>query len=226
MPGGRLSSGEVSNILEVYDPRLDRWEQRASLPFAVSAYALAAFEGKLYLFGGWDGQNYLASTYDYDPVQDTWQTRSAMATARGFAGAAIDGGKIYVIGGHDGKHALEVNEEYLPEQDNGQDNPWTQRAPLPEGRYAMAVASAADIIHVIGGKKETGVFLPPIEYFQQRNVWQPLDSPLTEPWAHLGVVSVGTRIYTLGGKLGGASTGQNLSYQAIYTIFIPVPISR
>jgi N-acetylneuraminic acid mutarotase len=99
VPGGRLASGEISSVLEVYDPRSDQWERRSDLPGPVSAYAVAAFEGRLYLFGGWDGENYSATVYIYDPANDVWDIGTPMPTARGFGGAAVAGGRIYVVGG-------------------------------------------------------------------------------------------------------------------------------
>ena len=219
IPGGRLASGGVTDVFESYDPRRDQWERRAPLPVALSGYALVAFEGKLYVFGGWDGQKFLASVYEYDSDQDKWFERMPMPTARGFAGAAAAGGKIYVIGGYDGKEALAVNEEYLPERDT-----WSRRAPLPAGRYALGVTSIADIIYVVGGEGGTGSTLPPLQYIHQQDQWQEFEGPLSENWSHLGVVPTGTHLYILGGRLGGISTAQNLSYQAIYTILIPVII--
>jgi len=46
---------------------------------------LTAFEGRLYVFGGWSGTDYLNSVFEYSPDQDAWQVKSPMATARGFA---------------------------------------------------------------------------------------------------------------------------------------------
>jgi len=217
IPGGRLASGGMTDVLESYDPRRGQWERCTPLPVALSGYALVAFEGQLYIFGGWDGQKFLASVYEYDPGQDKWIERMPMPTARGFAGAAIAGGSIYVIGGYDGKEALTINEEYLPERDT-----WSRRAPLPDGRYVMGVASIAEFIYVVGGEGETGSSLLPLQYFPQQDRWQEFEGPLSENWSHLGVVPTGTHLYILGGRLGGISTAQNLSYQAIYTIIIPI----
>ncbi len=217
VPGGRLASGAVTNILEIYDPRLDRWEQGAALPIALSAYALVAFEGKLYLFGGWDGEHFLASVYEYDPDQDAWGAGSPMPTVRGFAGAAVAGGIIYVLGGYDGKEALVVNEEYLPNRDT-----WSPRAPLPVGRYVMGVASIADIIYVVGGVGETDSTLPPLQYVHQQDQWQEFEGPFPQRWSHLGLISLQTQLYGVGGWWNGIPAAQNLSYQAIYTIMVPV----
>jgi len=90
----------------------------------------------------------------------------------------------------------------------------------------MGVASIADIIHVVGGEGETGSPLPPLQYFHQQDKWQAFESPLSENWSHLGVVPTGTQLYILGGRLGGISTAQNLAYQAIYTVQIPIIINK
>ena len=217
VPGGRLASGGVTDVLESYDPSRNQWENRNPLPVALSGYALAAFEGKLYVFGGWDGQKYLASVYEYDPDQNKWIIRIPMPTARGFAGAATAGGSIYVIGGYDGKKPLAVNQEYLPER-----NTWSKDVPLPAGCYAMGVASIADLIFVVGGIGETGSSQPPLQYIYQQEQWQKFASPLFENWSRLGAIQTGTHLYFLGGLLNGISTAQNFSYQAIYTIMLPV----
>ncbi len=221
VPGGRLSSGRVTSVFEVYDPRENKWETRASLPSPVSAYALTAFEGKLYLFGGWDGERVLSAVFEYDPGADTWHSRTAMPTARRFAGAAVAGGSIYVIGGEDGAQALAVNEQYLPEREDNGANPWMRRAPLPNPRAAIGMTSIADAVYVIGGEVG-GEPLPPLEYQPQPDTWQPFENPVREPWSHLGLVALETRLYAIGGKLGGTATGQNLAYQAIYKVLIPV----
>ncbi len=217
IPGGRLASGGVTDALESYDPRRGQWERRAPLPVALSGYALVTFEGKLYVFGGWDGQKFLASVYEYDSGQDKWIERMPMPTARGFAGAAIAGGKIYVLGGYDGKNALAVNEEYIPEHDT-----WSGHTPLPAGRYALGVASIADIIYVVGGEGKADSLLHPLQYVHQQDQWQEFESPFSQRWSHLGLVPLQTQLYGVGGRWNDIPAAQNLSYQAIYTILIPV----
>jgi DNA-binding CsgD family transcriptional regulator len=221
VPGGRTASGAVTDVLEAYDPRGNRWEPRASLPVALGAYALAAFEGRLYLFGGWDGHRYVASVYAYDPSRDQWAKQTPLPTARGYAGAAVAGGRIYVIGGVTEGAVLSVNEEYVPESDTAEGNPWTQRTPLPEGRWAMGIVSIADIIYVMGGD-ENAQPLPLLEYFPQKDQWQSTSVFTAQPWSRLGLTVVGTELHALGGQLNTIPTAQHRAYQAIYTILIPV----
>ncbi len=223
VPGGRTSSGGLTNVLEVYDPLTDKWEQCQPLPVALSAFATASFEGNLYLFGGWDGSEYLNSVYEYDPAQDKWNEKKAMPTARGYAGAAVAGGKVYVMAGFDGQKALAVNEIYLPERDdNGLSDPWSIGQALPQGRYGIGIASIADIIHVVGGQDQGTEALPALEYSPQSDEWQMFERPAVGKWSYLGMVALETHLYALGGMVNEAPSNLNMSYQAIYTISIPL----
>jgi hypothetical protein len=223
VPGGRLDEGQLTGVMEVYDPFRDRWEQRASLPVPLSAYALTAYEGKLYLFGGWDGKNYQKDVYTYDPAEDMWSKLTSMPTARAYAGASVASGRIYVIGGYDGQQALAVNEAYQPARDHDGGDPWFKMKAMPEGRYAMGVISLADIIHLVGGEGQD--HLPPLKYFPQVDDWQVLEGENTDTlndWSHLQLAPIETSIYALGGLRGEQPSSQNMAYQAIYTIAIPV----
>ncbi len=221
VPGGRLASGKPTDVLEAYDPAQDRWEKRASLPVPLSAYALVSYEGRIFLFGGWDGGRYLDTVYEYDPSRDLWTVRTPMPTARGFAGTALAAGKLFVIGGYDGKRALAANEIYVPDRDNGQENPWSQGKPLPQGRYAMGMTSVADIIHLLGGEGDPKTQLLSLEYFSHKDEWQPFESPLARPWSRFSLVPLETQLYLIGGRSGDHPIGRNLSYQAIFTVLFP-----
>jgi hypothetical protein len=222
VPGGRQADGLMTDLCEVYDPKENTWSQVASLPVAISGYALISFEGKLYLFGGSDGQHYLDTVYIYDPSQDDWTTRTPMLTARAFAGVAVAGGKIFLLGGYDGKQALSTVEEYQPERDDGKDTPWAKRAPMPTARYAMGVASVADIIHVVGGIGELGASPTPVEFLYQQDKWQEFDNPpLVQSWSNLTLIPIESYIYAIGGKYAGKPTESNYTYRAIYTVIVP-----
>jgi DNA-binding CsgD family transcriptional regulator len=222
VPGGRLSSGEVTDVLEIFDPRQDEWQEGATLPNALSAYALAAFEGKLYLFGGWDGEQYRDLVYEYDPEQDRWSEKTPMSIGRGFASAVVAAGRIFVLGGRDQAGPLSANEMYFPERDTGDDNPWESAAPLPEDRYAMGATGVADIIYVIGGQGAPGAVLPSLAYFTQSGEWQLFEAPSLRLGSGLGLVSHGPFLYALGGEMDQIPSANNLAYQAIYTVSIPV----
>jgi DNA-binding CsgD family transcriptional regulator len=221
VPGGRMESGKISNALEAYDPLTDTWDAHLSMPTALSKYALVAYEGLIYLFGGWNGNSYVNTVYAYDPDLDEWQTRTPMPTPRGLSGAAISGGLIYILGGTNGNEALAVNEIYTPSRDNGSDNPWHTGPALPEGRYAMGIASASDLIYVIGGKGKDSHKLSLLELSPTSPDWQILSASIPATWSFLGTVPLGQYLYVIGGMVENNPTGLNMSYQAIYTVTIP-----
>ena len=221
IPGGKLASGQYTNILEVYDPRHDTWERKASVPISISAYAIASFEGKMYIFGGWDGKGYLKIVFVYDPNRDAWNEGTVMTTPRAYASAEVANDKIYVIGGYDGSRSLTSNEAYIPARE-GSEDPWEERAPLPEGRYAMGVASLADIIYIAGGQTDTKSAPAILEYLPQQNTWQTSQNPPQALGSGLILEAVNPHLYALGGKVNGTPQTFNQAYQAIYTILFPI----
>lgn len=222
IPGGQLESGEVTNIVEIYDPGNDTWEIGAPMPTPLSAYASVVFEGQIYLFGGWNGQEFVDLVLRYNPENQTWGEMTAMPLKSGYAGAGVAGGKIYIFGGFDGENPINQNLIYSPTRDQSDENPWQEAAPLPEARYAMGYAVVADVIHIIGGDGDEIDVFSQMEYRPLEDRWQLTENPLAEPWSHLGVVSVGTQLYALGGLLNGEMTQRNLAYQVIFVVLIPV----
>jgi N-acetylneuraminic acid mutarotase len=140
-----------------------------------------------------------------------------MPTARAYAGAAVAGGKIYVVGGFDGKEALAVNEAYSPER-----SAWVKLSSLSSGRYALGLTSVADIIYMIGGEEGKALLLPPLNYNYQQDKWQEIDPPFLQRWSYIGLVPFQTRVYAFGGLQNDIPTANNLSYQAIYAVTIPI----
>lgn len=221
IPGGKTLDNQLSDTLHVYDPRKDQWNELAPLPKPLCGYAVVAYEGRMYLFGGWDGENVVNSVLEYNPIADEWQVQTPMPTARAYAGAAIAGGKIYVVGGYDGKNSLDVNEEYSPDLDNGENQPWVERAPLPQARYGMGVTSMADIVYVVGGKTSSTEEGGLIEYFHQKDEWQAGETSPRIVGEKIGIISFGTGFYLLGGEVSLTVANIFTYYQAIYTISIP-----
>lgn len=223
VPGGMAASGKSVSVLEAYSPRLNRWEALKPMPAAVSGYALAAFEGRLYLFGGWDGAVYSAAVYSYNPADDTWQTHTVLPQARAFSTAAVVESKIYVIGGFDGQQALRDQFVYFPDRDRNNDQPWEQRAPLPEGRYGMGCTVLANMIYLVGGLGDANQAggLVPLVYQPLNDRWTSFDLPPESLGDRPAVLGLETRLHVLGGETPTGLLANHLTYQAIYTIAIP-----
>ena len=103
--GGRISAGSgIRNldVHEVYDPATDRWSARAPLPQAQGGLAAAAFNSKLYAFGGeFFGvhSGVYKEAWAYDPVADSWQAVAPIPLPRHGLGAVTLADGIHVIGG-------------------------------------------------------------------------------------------------------------------------------
>lgn len=222
VPGGRTSSGEVTDVLEIYSPLEDSWENGEKLPVGLSGYSLVSYEGNMYLFGGWDGERYVNSVFEYIPESDQWNEMTPMSTERGHAGAAVAGGKIYIIGGFDGRIGLDLNEIYVPELEGSESGPWTAAQSLPASRYSMGVAGLGNLVHVVGGEIGAGGSEASLVYSPQEDIWQEFDSPNDDSLVNFGLVPLESQLYIVGGKLGEDLTSVSSAYQALYTFVIPI----
>ena len=220
VPGGLGTDGRPTDVLEVYDPRQDVWTAGAQLPVAVSAYALADFEGQLYLFGGWDGAGMLDTVFVYDPQADAWEARTPMALARRDHGAVALDDRIVVLGGRNQAGALRDAVSYYPSRDANGEDPWEDFVDLPEARYGFGVANVFDKIYLMGGTGEegaegpAGLFLTEVgwESFQEDQVFS----------AHKArMVPIGSLIIIFN-PLAAEQVTPIWSYQAFYyTIYFP-----
>jgi len=221
VPGGRLADGQPTDILEVYDPRRGTWEQKASLPIKVSGYALADFEGQIYLFGGWDGEKVLDTALRYDPQEDQWDEVTPMPTARAYAGAAEAGGKIYVIGGWDGEFELHLTETFVPERDRIGESSWEMEVPTPEDIHNIQPQSIADLIFAIGQKDHRNIVI--VQLNTQTKSWVELDD--YDVFIVVDMLNVTTQegyLYYLGGfDNKGDLLSTNMRFKVVYTMNVP-----
>lgn len=224
VPGGCLGDGSPTNVLEVYDPGADTWSTRAPMPRGVCAYAIAALEGDIHVFGGWDGQDFVDDVLVYHPDEDVWSPASPLPTARGYAGAAAIEGQIYVVGGYDGRRELAVVEAYSPSSDRDGDEPWIEHAPLPDGRAGAGVVTVQSKLYIIGGGWKAGREMA-IEYDVRSDTWAAFANPTTEMWRNMGVAVVDThsetKIYAVGGWAGDYVATSRV-YTALYSMILPL----
>src|SRR5262249_60083579 len=90
-------------LIYEYDPGPDKWTKKKNIPVSVHHQAQAAFNGKLYIFGGClraiTGEGGTTNTWEYDPVADSYRALAPLPVKRCSAIAETVNGKIYVIGG-------------------------------------------------------------------------------------------------------------------------------
>ena len=208
VPGGRTAQDQPSDQLEIYDPRLDRWLSGARLPLPLSDYALAALEGRLYLFGGWDGKTIQDNVWVYDPQSDRWTAQGRLPSARSQMGAAALNGKIFLIGGWDGRNALNEVLSYYPNREA----PWESRAALTRPRYAMGAAALLDQVYILGGSEDSA----PLQYNTTQDRWLSYPAPEIPLQGPITLLALETQLHLL------TPGGQHQAYQALYTLLAPI----
>lgn len=223
--GGRTMDGTPSNVLEAYSPRTDSWERRAPLPAALAGAALAAFEGRLYLFGGWDGQKDSAHVYSYDPEKDAWQPMTGLPSVRSYASAVVAENKILVVGGLQGQHVLDETWAYYPQRDQAGETPWEAKAALPAPRFAAGSAALAGQVYLAGGfttpdQTTAQPFL--LIYRPVDDQWLAGEAPPMESGGWSCLLAARENLHLLGGFLNGRPSSLHLSYQAIYSQLLPL----
>jgi DNA-binding CsgD family transcriptional regulator len=221
VPGGRTADGNISTVLEAYDPQRDRWESLAPLPEPRANYGLAAVEGKLYLFGGTDGANQQATVWQYNPDRDEWQPQSPMPEALEGMGVGVIEGQIFLIGGQNGQGPTTSHQRYSPAEE-GNGNPYTIRAPLPEARSQMGATAIGGFIFLIGGSQQALALI----YDSTVDIWRSTETPLSPDLRNLQIQSNSNRLYLFGGRTADSPSARSYAYQALYQEIVPFEIGK
>ena len=203
---GGLTAAGPTDAVEEYHPATDQWRPVAPLPVRVHHPAAAAWNGKLYVIGGFVARGFsiwhgIAAVYEYDPGVDRWRARTSMRTARGALAAVALGGLIYAVGGTDGSDTGAL-EAYDPRTDA-----WTALAPMPTPRNHIAAVVAGGRIYVFGGRAArvrgnigvTEMYDPSADRWEAR-------APMPTPRSGIGAATVGGKVYVMGGELGRPDT--------------------
>jgi N-acetylneuraminic acid mutarotase len=225
--GGRLADGQPTNVVEVYSPTQNAWRPVTALPQPIAG-GLALSDGSfLYLFGGWNGSDYLDDTYVYDPGEDSWRPLASMSQPRAFATGQFMIGRLYVVGGYDGTEELALCQFLDPNSMQWDDCPDML---LPRG--GAGSAAVLNKVYVIGGGKNGNQTINFNErYDPATETWQVVNTPLlddTPSWVGLVVANVENRIFAFGGQQGDTLIADTYIYSPfIYRTFLnSVPVDN
>lgn len=149
---GKRIERYTDGFMSEYDPKADRWRERARAPEGLTHQGIAVLGGKIYLAGGFAGGRHSlpsAGVYSYDPASDQWRTLAPLSAPRGAIALAAVDGMIHAIGGRimGEEGTLATHEVYNPGT-----NSWGPAALLPTARDHAGVYVVDGKIHVIGGR--------------------------------------------------------------------------
>lgn len=254
--GGLAPGWKPKGLVYEYDPATDQWTKKNPMALASHHVALAEWNGKIYVMGGfvlpqsgppaWVPIN---NAWEYDPANDTWKALAPLPTRRGSPNAAVVNGKIYVIGGastHPGSketgvhptrphRSMDTNEVYDPAT-----NTWEARQPMPTARNHAAIGSVNNKIYVIGGRVGAAFMVVPAsatdlveEYDPATDQWGPLKRSMPTPRSAAAWGTYRGKIYVAGGEM--RSTNLWGVFRAVeayepatnsWSILPPIPVPR
>lgn len=175
--------------------------------------------GKLYTFGGFTGPNlFVGKQVDvFDPAANKWSQAAPMPIAVTHAAAAVDPktgiawvGMFFL---NDGIHSSNLVLEY-----NTHTNTWSSGPKLPDGRGAGAMAIVGRELHAWGGldvhfKGRAEHWRLDLDHPERGWV---TDTPMPETVNHMGGVSLGGKLYSIGGILDKQEDTSNKTAVRVY----------
>jgi N-acetylneuraminic acid mutarotase len=210
------------NFTYIYDTSTDKWNSTSVMPVSSpleSYLAVAACEGKIFAFGGYDlfpnGTSInTGSALMFDPTTARWITESSMPTARSYMQANTVGDKIYLIGGwlkNTGSIANNTGVTIISSANEAFDprvNSWSELAPIPVPVMNYASAVIGDKIYIIGGDNPVATANSTQIFDTKTNIWAFGKSlPNLVPNRMGGMAATATtginapaRIFVLGGR--------------------------
>ena len=206
LPGGVDAAGKTLAAVETFDPRAQTWQAAAALPQPRRDYALAALEGRLYLFGGSDGTTIQRDVFRYDPETRTWAAIDSLPRARAHAAAAAIDGRIYLVGGEDARGLLATVERFDPTGPEG--GRWETLPSLPQPVARPAALAAVTTLLVLDPATRRVA-----QYTPGGDAWSAADAPAGIAFSEHAAL-LGTSVVTI-------ESGRVAEYRAIYNTFLP-----
>jgi N-acetylneuraminic acid mutarotase len=197
------------------------WKKGAPFPEPDEELYGVAANGKLYVFGGFEGGKAPGLAYEYDPSTDKWTKKTSMPRPAHHAALAAANGKIYVFGGFvpPATTAIPLGAAWEPIADAWEFNPatdsWKPLPPLPGKRGSAIAAEVGGKIYVIGGattvegsKDPFFTAFGPARVLGTNDVYDPATNkwetrqPMSVPRNHAFSGVVNGKIYVIGGRTG------------------------
>lgn len=202
------SVSPVFDVVEEYDPVTDTWTNKTPITCqgngqGRAAQASCVIDGKIYIFGGDEGYNWVPYVDEYDPATDTWTSKTPIPQDKGlgiglFTCSAVNG-RAYIFGGLGAENAAAVG-EYNPAEDT-----WILKKPMQFGRYSADSDVVNGKIYVMGGCPDRAAVSCPnaqdsIEVYDPvQDEWSLVSSSLPTPRFGLSTCVLDEKIFAIGG---------------------------
>ncbi len=189
-------SGATTREVARYDIDANEWTKVRSMPVGVNHPAVAAYQGSLYVHGGYTGLviQPIDRLFRYTPATDTWVELKNSGRPRAAHALVPIGGKLYAPGGADGQRAFRFLQIYDPARDR-----WRSGPAMRIAREHIGAAAVGGKLYVIAGRAG-GLNLDVVErYDPDTRRWKTL-RPVQVPRSGFQAAAVGGRIVAVGGE--------------------------
>jgi N-acetylneuraminic acid mutarotase len=175
-----------------------RWIPLTPLPSPRQEVAVAAWDGRVWVIGGFgEDAEPVATVEAFDPQHNVWAPRPALPVAVHHAAAAVGGDRLFVVGGYSGGRVrwqtLDSVWEFVAAR-----QAWEARAPMPTPRGALAVVALGGRLHALGGASDQVSNAHEV-YDPATNRWTRAN-PMPTARDHLAAVAFQGRVWALGGR--------------------------
>jgi N-acetylneuraminic acid mutarotase len=137
----------------------------------------------------------------------------------GYVGIAVIDDTIYVAGGYDGEN--EYDQMYAFTPNTGE---WQKKKPMQEKRGGLGLVTGNNNLFAIGGGWDQPLDTNE-KYDPQTNTWTNFETSFANQGRNLGVATIDTNIYVVGGWDGTDKQFMDsiVSYQFLFQYFLPIP---
>ena len=170
-----------TNAIETFNYLTNSWSvSPTKLPIRSEGHGVVELEGKLFIAGGYDRNEYFDSLYSLDMSTMVWEEMSPMMSKRGYGATVIFDGKIIVLGGQVGRTSmLETVEMYDPNT-----NMWTEMPNMNQRRSHFGATVFEGKLFAVGGYDGRNI-LSSVEYFCPiQKIWIDSSPLITARFAH------------------------------------------
>jgi Domain of unknown function (DUF4347)/Malectin domain/Kelch motif/Calx-beta domain len=217
LTGGAVLGTQASATLSIVDNDLSpgftniNWTTEVPSTEATSESLGAVVDGKVFVFGGFNTDDFVSSTSQrvtvYDPAINAWKRLKDMPTKLTHAPTIVDGNTVYFIGGYDGLHPNNLSTTTVWKYDTVADT-WTTFVPLPvpHGAGGAALVTHADnkrYIHFFGGTNYNRTIDTGDHFFlclDDPNPAWVIAAAMPNPRNHLGGAGIDGKVYAVGGQ--------------------------
>lgn len=200
-----------------YDPQTDTWAIVAPMPTGRQHIDCGIYGNEIFIMGGLTSWKNITQTHEaYNVTTGSWSEKATIPSLRNNAAVVTMDSLIYVIGGAGTEDNI-WGDIWTVETYNVKTNTWKQKNNLPFLLFKPAATVVNGELFVLGGQTRINgkddcsdkVFI----YKPDTDSWEET-TPLPAKNVFFGCVSIGNKIYVIGGTVGGNPNWA--TYSAVY----------